>query len=177
MAASADNACDGLPPGSTHPSFAADDADIILCSQDGVHFRTHTLVLKLGSAWFRTLFTLPQGASSPCSSSVSPEPQTIQMPESAAVLADLLSAISGQPLPLARWASPDALVPLLHAAEKYDMPGALSVLRLALAAPALLDAHPLRVYGLAWAHGWRPEARLASARTLALGTSKRQFGQ
>ncbi|KAF7791921.1 hypothetical protein EIP86_002947 [Pleurotus ostreatoroseus] len=169
MAASADNSCDFLPSGSTHPSFAADDADIVLCSQDGVHFRTHTLVLRLGSAWFRTLFTLPQAASSPRPDSAPPpEPQTIQMPESAAVLADLLSMISGQPLPLARWTSPDALVPLLHAAEKYEMPGALSVLRLALAAPALLDAYPLRVYGLAWAHGWRPEARLASARTLAL---------
>ena len=115
MAASADNSCDFLPSGSTHPSFAADDADIVLCSQDGVHFRTHTLVLKLGSAWFRTLFTLPQAASSPRPDSAPPpEPQTIQMPESAAVLADLLSMISGQPLPLARWTSPDALALLIQ---------------------------------------------------------------
>ena len=143
MAASADNACECLPPGSTHPSFAADDADIILCSQEGVHFRTHTLVLKLGSAWFRTLFTLPQ---SPLPSPLCkrPPPELIPMVEPADVLAALLGTACGHALPPL-----DALPfveALLHAADKFDMPAALSALRLALAAR-------LRVGGIGVARG------------------------
>lgn len=167
MAASADSACDYLAPGQLHPSFAADDGDIILSSQDGVLFRTHSLVLKLGSAWFRTLFTLPQAASSPSSPTVcAAEPQTIQVAESSQVLADLLGMISGQELP--RWTSLDHVAQLLHAAEKYEMQGAQSVLRLALVSPALLERHPVRVYGLACQYGWHDEARLASNKTIGL---------
>jgi len=146
-------------PSLLHPLFSNPDGDIILGSKDGdVLFRTHTFILKTTSGWFRTLFSLPQK----CSSAV---PDVIYMDESAAILENLLCMACG--LPIMPPTSYDAVDPLLFAAEKYDMPGPLSIIRMLLMTPALLD-EPLRLYAVACRFGWEAEARYASTQTLSL---------
>lgn len=46
------------------------------------------------------------------------------------------------------------------------MPSVISIIRLAIMSPPLLDAHPIRVYGIACSWGWTAEAKLASTKTI-----------
>lgn len=44
-----------------HPDFSSEEADVILASKDSaLHFRVHSFTLKSTSAFFQTMFTLPQ---------------------------------------------------------------------------------------------------------------------
>lgn len=153
-----------IPPNAKfHPAFADGDADILLCSCDNVLFRVHSLVLRLASGWFRTLFTLPQ---SPSCKLQQPRAELIHMVEPADVIAALLSMASGKELP--RLDSLERVEELLHAAEKFDMAGALSILRLAICSSPILDAHPIRVYGIACQWGWHEQAKVAAAKTIGV---------
>lgn len=147
-----------------HPLFSSEDADVILCSQDKITFRVYSLVLKLSSGWFRTLFTLPQKPTTP---SASPSPQEpILVTESSEILSTILSMAYGYELP--RFHDIKFIEALVHAAEKYDMPGALSIIRLALVFPSFLKDHPIQVYAIACRWGWQEEAQIASSHTIAM---------
>jgi hypothetical protein len=46
-----------------HPEFASDEADVVLaCKESTLHFRVHSFTLKSTSAFFQTMFSLPQYA-------------------------------------------------------------------------------------------------------------------
>ncbi|OJT11816.1 hypothetical protein TRAPUB_11611 [Trametes pubescens] len=102
------------------------------------------------------MFTLPQD---PTVDRMEP----IQMSEPASVLFVLLSIVDSRALPSLDHS--DDLEPLLFAAEKYEMPLAISVLRLAFSS-RLHNVTPLRLYGIACKMGWEKEAKDASSRTL-----------
>lgn len=153
-----------LPFGAkSHPSFGASDADILLCSRDDVLFRVHSRILHLTSGWFRALLSLPQ---CPPSYQPSTSPEVIHVAESSKVVAGLLGMSTGQELP--KFDSFEFLDELLRAAEKYEMTGAISVIRLAIMTPSFLDKHPVRVYGIASQWGWTEEAKLASTKTISV---------
>ncbi|OCH86908.1 hypothetical protein OBBRIDRAFT_796727 [Obba rivulosa] len=142
-----------------HPSFTSADADIVLSSHDSVHFRIHSQLLRHISGWFRTLLSLPNNAPRIGA------PDILQLDETANVLGALLCIASGMKIPSLR--PVDFCEQILLAAEKYEMPGPISVLRIALTS-SLLDAPPLRVYAIAGRRDWIVEAKAASARTLSL---------
>lgn len=155
-----------------HPLFTF-DADVVLGSRDGVLFSVPSMTLKMTSAWFRTMFTLPQG--SPPSSSRSrngtqrtaadSDTEIIGLDEDASTLEALFRMICGLEIPtLDTW---DAVEPVLYAAEKYDMPGPASIVRALLRTPTFVDA-PLRLYAAACHFGWAEDARAASTRSLTL---------
>ncbi|KAH8102596.1 hypothetical protein BXZ70DRAFT_1006505 [Cristinia sonorae] len=145
-----------------HPQFSDEDTDIVLSSQEGIHFRMHSIVLKLASGWFRTLFTLPQSSQS---SSTCPA-EVIPMNESADILEVLLSMICGKEIPVSRMqTSMDFIEDILQVVEKYDMPGAASIVRLSVSLN-LVKTHPVRVYALACRWGWLDIAKTASSHTL-----------
>src|SRR5882762_3460714 len=145
-------------PALLHPLFSNPDGDVILGSKDGdVLFRTHSYVLKTTSSWFRSMFSLPQKCS-PIT------PDVLYMDEDAHILECLLRMACG--LPIIPPTSYDAVDQLLFAAEKYDMPGPLSIIRMLLMTPPLLN-QPLRLYAVACRFGWQPEAQYASTETLS----------
>lgn len=75
----------------------------------------------------------------------------------------LLRMVCGLPLlPIDTYDLADGL---LYAAEKYDMPGPLSIVRLYLQT-ASLATDPLRLYAAACRFGWEHEAKVASTQTL-----------
>ncbi|EIW82549.1 hypothetical protein CONPUDRAFT_53299 [Coniophora puteana RWD-64-598 SS2] len=161
-----------------HPEFSSPDADVILAAKDQTAlFRVHSYTLKTTSGWFRSLFSLPQRPLSPSTSTSSAltlvpsmststtHPDTIALDEDAPTLEALLRMVCGQPITPPQ--THDALDALLFAAEKYDMPGPLALLRILLAVPPL-SAEPLRIYAAASRFGWDAEARAASAQTLAM---------
>ncbi|KAI0639332.1 hypothetical protein C8Q77DRAFT_53865 [Trametes polyzona] len=144
-----------------HPAFSSPNADIVLRSKDDTLFRISSETLSRTSAWFRSMLSLPQGSSPP------PQAETIAVDESTAVLAALLSIVSGIELPTAELGDADFLQSLLAAAEKYEMPMAVSVLRLALFSP-FLEVSPVRLFGLASRMTWEREAAHAAQQALTL---------
>ena len=106
------------------------------------------------------MFSLPQRPLA-CDQTIDP----IVVDEDSTTLEGLLTIISGLGVP--RLNSYDAIEPILHAAEKYDMAGPMSVIRAILATPPLLS-DPLRLYAVACRYGWEDEALMASRETLTL---------
>jgi hypothetical protein len=157
-----------------HPLFSF-DADVVLSSRDGILFCVPSMTLKMTSAWFRTMFTLPQGSPPASSRSqnrnqrdttfVPTDTEIIGLDEESNTLEPLLRMICGLEIPtLETW---DAVEPVLYAAEKYDMPGPASIMRALLRAPTFTDA-PIRLYAAACHFGWAEDARTASTRSLTL---------
>ncbi|CAL1695988.1 unnamed protein product [Somion occarium] len=140
-----------------HPSFTFEDADVVLCSKDGISFQVFRICLRLSSGWFRSLYTLPQNEASSST-------ETIYMDESSDTLAILLSIAHGQDVPQLK--DMDEVESAIHAAEKYDMPGVLNYIRQGLLRFA--EQHPVRVYALACRWGWIDEAKVASTHTVKL---------
>jgi hypothetical protein len=146
-------------PALLHTLFSNPEGDVILGSKDGdVLFRTHSFILKTTSGWFRSMFSLPQK----CPPAT---PDVIYMDEDASVLENLLRMVCG--LPIVPPTTYDAVDPLLFAAEKYDMPGPMSIIRMLVMTPPLLG-QPLRLYAVACRFGWQSEAQYASQSTLSL---------
>lgn len=143
-----------------HPLFASLDTDVVLGAKEGqMFFRVHSFSLKTASGFFRTMFTLPQKAQAAQSSSSN----VIYLDEDADTLECLLRMICGLPLvPIETW---DLVDSLLDAIEKYDMPGPLSIVRLLVMTPSLLN-QPFRLYSVACRFGWEMEAKFASTQTL-----------
>ncbi|KAJ7655945.1 hypothetical protein B0H17DRAFT_1146278 [Mycena rosella] len=144
---------------SYHPAFSWPEADIVLQSSDGTHYRLDSYTLRTTSGLFSTILSLPAPQGGHMS-----EPIATHEPDG--VVEPLLRLMCGLYTP--PWTSYDELESVVFLAEKWDAPGPLSSLRTALATPKWLAAHPLRLYALATHFGWRPEARLASTYTLPL---------
>lgn len=89
----------------------------------------------------------------------------IYLDEDTEVLEPLLRMICGLQVP--PLADCDLIEKVLFVAEKYEMPGPISILRLFASTPLLLE-QPLRLYSIACRYGWEEEAKLASNRTLKL---------
>ena len=89
----------------------------------------------------------------------------IYLQEDADVLEPLLRMACG--LPFTDVTPLDLLESVIYAAEKYDMPGPMSTLRLCLLSPSLSD-DPIRLYAIARKHNWLEVAKILSTRTLSL---------
>lgn len=142
-----------------HPLFSSPDGDVILGAKGGnLLFRTHSYTLKTASGWFRTMFSLPQ-KSTPTVADI------LYMDEESSVLEGILRMVCGLPVILPT--TYDMVDSLLYAAEKYDMPGPISIIRMSVMTPSLLN-QPLRLYAVASRYGWEEEAKFASSETLTL---------
>lgn len=137
-----DSAADLKP---IHHLFADPDGDTVLGAKGGTtFFRVHSFTLKTSSAFFRTMFSLPQKSTTGLGG-------VLYLDEDADTLECLLRMICGLPLlPVENY---DLVDSLLDAIEKYDMPGPLSIIRLLVMTPPLLD-QPFRLYAVACRFGW-----------------------
>ncbi|KAG1793342.1 uncharacterized protein HD556DRAFT_1479438, partial [Suillus plorans] len=144
-----------------HRSFSGSslDANVVLGAKDHTLFHIHSWTLKMTSGWFRSLFSMPQQNPLPN------HPEFINLDEDSHTLESLLLMLCGLPVnPLTSYDEVDAL---LFAAEKYEMPGPISLIRVLIMTPPLLD-QPLHLYAAATRCGWKEEARHASVQLLAL---------
>ncbi|KAF8160917.1 hypothetical protein B0H34DRAFT_795764 [Crassisporium funariophilum] len=151
---------DGLDRSSLnfHPDFCSEDGNVILAAKDAkVYFRVHAFTLKTTSGFFRTMYSLPQPTPS--------QSDIIYLDEDAEILGHLLNMICGLAFP--DITSHDVLEAILYAAEKYDMPCPMALIRMYLLTPCSLE-DPIRLYAVACRHGWERESRLLSSRTLVL---------
>lgn len=143
-----------------HPLFSSPEADVVLAAKGSTKFfRVHSFVLKTASGFFRAMFSLPQRTSKTGYSD-----DVIYLDETEDTLETLLCMISGLPVNIVQ--SYEAIDNLIDAVEKYDMPGPLSIIRLLIMTPTLLD-EPFRLFSVACRFGWEDEAKRASTQTLA----------
>jgi hypothetical protein len=120
----------------------------------------HPFTLRTTSGFFRGMLTLPRGDSIP----VSDHEERITLDETSNLLGTLLRIISG--FKIKNWESFEEVESVLVAAEKYDMEGAVALIRSAITSPTFLE-QPLRLYAIASRYGWEEEAKLASKHSLA----------
>ncbi|TFK25550.1 hypothetical protein FA15DRAFT_590263 [Coprinopsis marcescibilis] len=134
-----------------HPDFSDQDGDVVLASKDcTMMFRTHSYTLKTTSGFFRSIDV--------------PKPsEVVYLNDRADVLEHLLRMVSGKPLLPLESSSVEAV---LHAAETYEMPGPMSIIRLAVTTAPLAD-NPLQMYAICTRYDWEKEAKLFSARSLS----------
>ncbi|KIY50374.1 hypothetical protein FISHEDRAFT_39617 [Fistulina hepatica ATCC 64428] len=152
---------------SFHPLFSDPGADIVLASKGGsTRFRVHSWTLKTTSGFFRQMFSLPNPDTSPA--------EVLYLDEDEVTLEHLLRMACGFPLlPVQDYDQIDAL---LFAAEKFDMPGPMSIIRLLVSTQPLAGTgHPLRLYSVACRYGWAEEAKLASTQTLTTDLHDPEF--
>ncbi|KAG2130701.1 hypothetical protein DEU56DRAFT_740536 [Suillus clintonianus] len=153
-----------------HPLFSSPDADIVFRSSEGTHYRMHSFVLRTTSGFFQPMLSLVGGSgSSPDSSS---EASPIGLGENDDVLKRLFAMISGMEVP--QWDSLDKLEHVLHAAEKYDMPGPISTIRSAITAPRFME-DPLRVYAIAARYQWEEALQPAAEGCFAIAIHHQQY--
>ncbi|THV06722.1 hypothetical protein K435DRAFT_644613 [Dendrothele bispora CBS 962.96] len=142
-----------------HPLFSSPDADVVLaCKGATLYYRLHSYTLKNASAFFRSMFSLPP------KNHDSPQNEIIYLEEDENTLDVVFRMISGLPFPPIE--SYDLIDSMLDAVEKYEMTGVLSIIRIMVMTPALLD-QPFRLYPIACRFGWEAEAKHASTQTLA----------
>ncbi|KAL5513402.1 hypothetical protein ACEPAH_3801 [Sanghuangporus vaninii] len=175
----------------THPldEFHLPSGGIILKSSDGVEFKVYKNILTLGSAFFETMFNLPQlpdsyseGSSKPKAEDYTTETQVIDVTESSATIDQLLRCIYPTPSPSFPGISDDGEItkeeefikgiePILGAALKYDVQTVVDKL-CALMLDAAERTHPnghlrhdtlaVRVYAVACQFGLKELARRAA---------------
>ena len=130
--------------------FNAGDADIILRSVDGVDFRAHRTVLAQASPLFASMFSLPPPSSdSPSNTSKDEERDgkpIISMSEDEDTLQHLL--ILCYPAFLPSLDDMGQLSMTLRVAQKYELPGASSIVKYRLL--SLASKAPERAYALGW---------------------------
>lgn len=146
---------------SPDPIFDAPDADVILRSDEArpVDFRVHRCILRAGSPFFQTMFSLPQPE---CTAD--DNVPVLDVAEPSAILHPLLRFL--YPVPDPEVPTLDALVPLMCAAAKYDMTSVMDRLRALLVSSAFLETAPVRVFAISSRFDLEEEAKIASKHTL-----------
>ncbi|KAJ6540874.1 hypothetical protein DFH09DRAFT_1175499, partial [Mycena vulgaris] len=132
------------------------DADIIISSSDGTHFRLHRLILSLASPVFRQMFSLPQPADSTL------EIPIIPVSEDSKLLYHVLRLCYPGEGPSI--ATLDGWTNVIETLMKYDMAEVAKGCS-AYFAPHIAD-DPVAVFALACHYGWEALARRAAKQTL-----------
>lgn len=112
---------------------------------------------------FRTMLTLPQPRANAAADSTS-RPPSIDLPEDSTTLEILLRIIYPIQQPVIE--SISSLISAFFAAEKYDMQGVISTLRLHLREERFLTDNPVHVFALACRFQFAAEAKAASRASL-----------
>ncbi|EPT03047.1 hypothetical protein FOMPIDRAFT_1047409 [Fomitopsis schrenkii] len=142
--------------------FNRDDADVVLSSSDGTHFRAHRQILSIASPLFETMFSLPQPQRP---TSLPGSLPVVAVEEDARTLENLLRILYPVRDPqlsinvLTDW---QHISNITHAALKYDAVQAVDFMKARLTTG--VDSFPLDVFCVACKHGLENVAKSAAAR-------------
>lgn len=149
-----------MSPERFHPSFRPNtDMDIVVCSGDGMSFCIRSQPVKSASGWFNKLLTDPKDTPR-----LTPN-EPIRIPEESTVVAGLLKTAFSMEMPPVD--AGDLVLDILRAAEYYDMPSAILLIRACLTSE-IYKVCPIRVYVVACERGWQREAEWALSRTICM---------
>ncbi|KAI0043893.1 hypothetical protein FA95DRAFT_335108 [Auriscalpium vulgare] len=148
------------------PPYDDEDADIIIRSSDLVDFRLHRLFLTKASPVFKAVLSqasdsplLPEGyAGPPIRRERAGELLVLCLQETSDTLESLLSVIV--PVPPSIPDALDSVIPVLAAAQTYQMHNALVHIR---RLSSRSSGNPFRAYSLSWRFGLKEESLIALA--------------
>ncbi|KLO06529.1 hypothetical protein SCHPADRAFT_910292 [Schizopora paradoxa] len=143
--------------GEFHPDFSS-DGDIVLQSKEGTKFRLESVILKASSSAFRNMLRIPRD-----SNETSDTP--ILLTEDARVLAFLFNCINPAPSTM-DLRDYDEIWRVVEAADKFDMPCVLKILRFVVLTEAKFYNNPLDLYALASSCNWKDVLRCSSKSSL-----------
>lgn len=153
-----------------HADFNSPTADFVVRSCDGTRFKCHRLFLQEASPVFRTMLSLPQPASHSTAPATASDGgvkiPSIDLPEDSTTLEILLRTIYPTIQPVIE--NTGALAAAFSAAEKYDMAGVISTLRLHMRDERFLSENPVHIFALACRFSFVQEAKAASRATLTV---------
>lgn len=115
--------------------------------------------LKSASGWFNRLLTDPKDTPRP-----SPN-EPIRIPEESVVVAGMLKTAFSMEMPPVD--AGDLVLEILRAAEYYDMPAAVMLIRACLTSE-VSKVSPIRVYVVACERNWQREAEWALSKTIRM---------
>ncbi|KAA1470175.1 hypothetical protein DENSPDRAFT_675621 [Dentipellis sp. KUC8613] len=140
------------PPSTYYGSpFDDSDAEIVLRSSSGVHFRVYKVILSKASRFFRWQFTLPPAEE---------KSGVLFLSEDTHIIAHLLTFC--YPLRHPRLTNIQTILAILAAAKKYDMDGPFEQVRRQFRELSVLKDFPFKAYGIACTYKLEDEARLAA---------------
>ena len=122
-------------------------------------FGVRSQPLKSLSGWFNKCLTDPKDTPRP-----SPN-EPIHIPEESTVVAGLLKTAFSMEMPPVD--AGDLVLDILRAAEYYDMPSAIMLIRACLTSE-VSKVSPIRVYVVACQRGWQREAEWALSKTIRM---------
>ncbi|PSR75182.1 hypothetical protein PHLCEN_2v9272 [Hermanssonia centrifuga] len=158
---------DPIPEPQPLPPFDDPDADVIICSCEGIKFRTYKSNLTQVSPVMKTMFTLPQSSAAAAEDMEDGVP-VVRLEETWIVLDIVLRHC----LPRSALSQPESLpltMRVLNAAKKYEMDWTPAYVRVVF--DSLLVKQPVHAYLLACLYCYRDEAQLAARACLRLPTS------
>lgn len=142
-----------------HPDYNDEDADLLIASGDGQKFRVHSHIMTRASGVFKTMINMGPEQASPN--------EAIKLPEDREIIKGLLDIIYPDKPPLSSIPDFARFKDLCYAAEKYEMIGVLSTLRLVL--QSVGKCYPtLPAYALAARYEWKDELRWLSTKSLSI---------
>lgn len=139
-------------------SYNYGDRNCCLITSDTIQFNIDYQQLSNTSAFWNSLFELPQPSSTSTSTN---DDRVIHMQESSSELKPLLQVISNKPI---QFNNIDHIKSVINLAIKYDSDKVLNILRADLFYHAFNE--PLRAYALAAKLGWESDAVRISTLTL-----------
>ena len=141
--------------------FNREDADFVLRTSDGVHFRVFRTILILASEGLAGMLHLPQP---PTAAGSEPETETpgVDIPEDSETMNIFLRICYPHVASEIEMESLPHLRKVLAAGQKYDAAPVIDVMRRALVQPRFLDDNPLVVFAIACCMDLEEEAREAA---------------
>ncbi|TDL26281.1 hypothetical protein BD410DRAFT_575472 [Rickenella mellea] len=135
-----------------------ENAQLKLMSADGTEFKVNTVILTMGSRFFREMLEIPRDPAE--------AGKPVELAENGDIIAALLDIVHADERPMPDLSDFDFVWRLLKAADKYDMPRVLPLVRSHVMFKPGSDV--IEQYALASAHDWAEERRWAAVQALGL---------
>ncbi|TFY60521.1 hypothetical protein EVJ58_g5103 [Rhodofomes roseus] len=148
---------------------ASGDADVVLRSSDGIDFYVHKSTLRIASTFFATMLSLPQA------DLAGPGLPVIPVTEDSRVLNHVLRILYPVHHPAITKAV-DA-IPLLHAAEKYQLPSVTLAVEKSLVLLCHMQSQVLDAYAVASSFKLDRAEEVASSAFLASCPTQAEYGE
>ncbi|KAF8809513.1 hypothetical protein BYT27DRAFT_7136160 [Phlegmacium glaucopus] len=153
------------------PFHSSAKSDVILRSSDNVDFYVLKLLLSLSSSFFESMFSLPQPINS--ASQKTNQLPIIELTEDSETLQAFLPFFYPGIAP--RVGNLDDIINVIVAGQKYDVDSAVKQMSQELLDLPLMTEDPLRIFALAFHHGWEAIGRAAAKNTLGVSVSELKF--
>ncbi|OCH84502.1 hypothetical protein OBBRIDRAFT_799023 [Obba rivulosa] len=166
------------PRSPSHPFDKDASGDATLRSSDGVLFRVHTQILRIGAPGLYALLIRLMGNTviaqlKGCPNDGNGQELVLDVAEDRMTLDRLLRLC--YPVNRPNMEAVSEIYPLIAPAKRYGMEAVLKVLKDTLKSLAASGEDPLRIYAVACASGWEAEAKHAAKCVLRYGLGRSRY--